>query len=93
MPIGLLTIFYLVARLGWLRAGFLYQAWQMLDCVWFVGIRYVYTDKVALVLDKVARARRSGNICRGTSSGCCACWTGSGSGGYPPETTPSRGAS
>ena len=31
MPIGLLTIFYLVARLGWLRAGFLYQAWQMLD--------------------------------------------------------------
>ena len=52
MPIGLLTIFYLVARLGWLRAGFLYQAWQMLDCIWFVGIRYVYTDKVALVLDK-----------------------------------------
>ena len=52
MPIGLLTIFYLVARLGWLRAGFLYQAWQMLDCIWFVGIRYVYKDKVALVLDK-----------------------------------------
>ena len=58
MPIGLLTIFYLVARLGWLRAGFLYQAWQMLDCVWFVGIRYVYTDKVALVLDKSREGKK-----------------------------------
>ena len=58
MPIGLLTIFYLVARLGWLRAGFLYQAWQMLDCVWFVGIRYVYTDKVALVLDRSREGKK-----------------------------------
>ena len=58
MPIGLLTIFYLVARLGWLRAGFLYQAWQMLDCIWFVGIRYVYTDKVALVLDRSREGKK-----------------------------------
>ena len=58
MPIGLLTIFYLVARLGWLRAGFLYQAWQMLDCIWFIGIRYVYTDKVALVLDKSREGKK-----------------------------------
>ena len=58
MPIGLLTIFYLVARLGGLRAGFPYQAWQMLDCIWFVGIRYVYTDKVALVLDKSREGKK-----------------------------------
>ena len=81
MPIGLLTIFYLVARLGWLRAGFLYQAWQMLDCVWFVGIRYVYTDKVALVLDKSREGKKiSKYLAEGTSSvlRCCACWTRSG---------------
>lgn len=59
IPIGLLTIFYLVARLGWLRAGFVYQSWQLLDIIFFVVIKYVWTDKVALVLD---RSREGKNI-------------------------------
>jgi len=52
IPIGLLTIFYLVARLGWLRAGFVYQSWQLLDIIFFVAIKCIWIDKIALVLDR-----------------------------------------
>ena len=48
MPIGLLTIFYLVARLGWLRAGFL-QGLADARLRLVAGIRHAYTHKVALV--------------------------------------------
>ena len=47
VPVGLLSVFYLVSRVGWIRGALIYQALQLADIVWFVVIGRWYSRAAA----------------------------------------------
>uniref|UniRef100_A0A7S3JY44 Transmembrane protein n=1 Tax=Aureoumbra lagunensis TaxID=44058 RepID=A0A7S3JY44_9STRA len=51
VPLASISLLYLVAKVGWVRAGLMWQAIMLLDCVWFLMIRYYWSNFMAALVN------------------------------------------